>query len=208
MIPPLDPFALQFDSIEIDRTRAPSPAAIDRALAIAAPQDDGQTGAPAPGFYLLDDAQGRFVVDREMGVVSLKNDTLLAREHGAVHGVRLRVIEASGASYDLDIQLRLTGRVPQMVGAEDFGFADAAPAWEPEAAVPAPAPIAPPTPRTPWNRYAAGRDGAGAVSICEDETPYGGLVSADIPALSLSPACLNLDRAPPAPAGARAAWSI
>lgn len=113
MIPPLDPFAQKFDSIEIDRSRAPSPAAIVSAMALAAPPE-------APGFYLLDDAGGRFVVDREMGVVSLADESLLETECGAIHGVRLKVVEPSGASYELPMQLRLTGRVPQMVGAEEF----------------------------------------------------------------------------------------
>ena len=63
-----------------------------------------------PGFYLVDDAGGRFIVDRQWGIVSVANDDVLAREPGAVHGVMLRVIEPSGASYQLPMQLRLTGR--------------------------------------------------------------------------------------------------
>lgn len=113
MIPPLDPFAQKFDSIEIDPARAPSPAAIASAMALAAPPE-------APGFYLLDDAGGRFIVDRDMGVVSLVDETLIKTERGAIHGVRLKVIEQSGATYELDMRLRVTGRVPQMVGAEEF----------------------------------------------------------------------------------------
>lgn len=93
MIQPLDPFAQALDSHDSDLE---------------------------PGFYLLDDASGRFVVDRETGVVSVASDDMLARERGVVHPIRLRVIEASGAKYELDMQLRVTGRVPQMVGAEEF----------------------------------------------------------------------------------------
>lgn len=115
MIPPLDPFSRQFDSIELDPARAHSDA-LEHALAIAAPQPAFEE----PGFYLIDNAQGRFVVDRQWGIVSLAHDDILAREAGAVYGVRLRVIEPSGASYELAMQLRLTGRVPQMVGAEEF----------------------------------------------------------------------------------------
>lgn len=75
-----------------------------------------------PGFYLVDDAGGRFIVDRQWGIVSVANDDVLAREAGSVHSVTLRVIEPSGASYQLPMQLRLTGRVPQMVGAEEFAM--------------------------------------------------------------------------------------
>jgi hypothetical protein len=32
----------------------------------------------------------------------------------------MRVVEPSGATYELDMQLRITGHVPQMVGAEEF----------------------------------------------------------------------------------------
>ena len=116
MTPPLDPFAKRFDSIEIER--APSAAAIESAFAAIAPTaaapEDGQ-----PGFFLLDDANGRFIVDREMGVVMLRDETLLTREHGAVYPARLRVVEPSGASYDLDLKLRPTGRVPQVLGSSE-----------------------------------------------------------------------------------------
>lgn len=113
MIPPLDPFAQTFDSIEVDPARAPPREAIEHAMAQVAPQE-------APGFYLLNDANGRFVVDRDMGVVTLADDSILQSERNSVHPARLRVIEPSGASYELDMQLRITGRVPQMLGADEF----------------------------------------------------------------------------------------
>lgn len=126
MIPPLDPFAQKFDSIDVDPARAPAREAIESAMAGLAPQDELLTASAAapefadPGFYLLEDAGGRFIVDRDMGVVSLADDALLQRERGVVHAIRMRVIEPSGATYELDMQLRVTGRVPQMVGAEEF----------------------------------------------------------------------------------------
>jgi hypothetical protein len=126
MIPPLDPFAQKFDSIDVDPARAPAREAIENAMAQIGPQDALLTASAAapefadPGFYLLDDAGGRFVVDRDIGVVTLADETLLQRERGAVHAIRMRVIEPSGATYELDMQLRITGRVPQMVGAEEF----------------------------------------------------------------------------------------
>jgi len=112
MIPPPDPFAQNFDAV--DTAHAPTRAAIENAMAHVAPREE------APGFYLLNNANGRFVVDREMGVVTLADDTLLQTERNSVHGVRLRVVEPSGTSYELDMQLRITGRVPQMLGAEEF----------------------------------------------------------------------------------------
>lgn len=114
MIPPLDPFAQKFDSIDVDPARAPAREAIESAMAQIAPREE------APGFYLLNDANGRFVVDRDMGVVTLADESILQSERNQVHAVRLRVVEPSGASYDLDMQLRISGRVPQMLGAEEF----------------------------------------------------------------------------------------
>ncbi|MEZ5959320.1 MAG: hypothetical protein R3C30_02685 [Hyphomonadaceae bacterium] len=112
MIPPLDPSAQNFDAV--DPAEAPTRQAIENAMAHVAPREE------KPGFYLLDDANGRFAVDREIGVVTLADETLLQSERNAVHGVRLRVVEPSGATYELDMQLRITGRVPQMLGAEEF----------------------------------------------------------------------------------------
>src|SRR5262249_11741101 len=74
----------------------------------------------APGFYMINDAQGRFVVDRHTGVVSLRDESILDQEFGAMHTARLRVVENSGQAYTIDLSLRLTGRVPQMPGSEDL----------------------------------------------------------------------------------------
>lgn len=103
MIPPLDPFAQKIDSIEINPPRA------------------REANATAePGFYLLDDANGRFIVDREIGVVTLTDEEILRSERNTIHGVKLRVVEPSGATYDLEMKLRISGRVPQMIGADEF----------------------------------------------------------------------------------------
>lgn len=126
MIPPLDPFTQKFDSIDVDPARTPAREAIDNAMSYIAPHDQlltpsaGAPELPQPGFYLLNDANGRFVVDREMGVVTLADESILRSERNSVHAVLLRVVEPSGASYELDMQLRISGRVPQMVGAEEF----------------------------------------------------------------------------------------
>jgi hypothetical protein len=115
---PSDAFCSAFDSIEVDPARAPSRLAIERAMEFCAPAPR----ASEPGFYLLDDAGGRFVIDRDWGLVSLKDAAVLAREPGAVHGARLHVVEPSGASYQLNLKLRLTGLIPQMLGGEENDF--------------------------------------------------------------------------------------
>ena len=192
MIPPLDPFAQKFDSIEIER--APSPAAIESAFAAIAPTaaapEDGQ-----PGFFLLDDANGRFIVDREMGVVMLRDETLLAREHGAVYPARLRVVEPSGASYDLDLKLRLTGRVPQVLGTEDFGLGA-------ETATPK----QPPAPVVAWTEFAAAR-GQQTKPALDARGAYGGLLSVSLPA-TRERIVTALNDTLPAPAPSYAHWSL
>jgi hypothetical protein len=192
MISPLDPFAQSFDSIEIDR--APSSAAIESAFALIAPPtaaapEDGQRG-----FFLLDDAGGRFIVDREMGVVMLRDEALLVREHGAVYPARVRVVEPSGASYDLDLKLRLTGRVPQVLGAEDFGFGSA---------IETPKPLAP---VAPWTDFAAGR-GLQTKPALNPHGAYGALFAVSLPAVR-ERIVIALSETPPAPAPSHALWSL
>jgi len=189
MIMPPDPFAQSFDSIEV--ARAPSPAAIESALHACAAPDDGR-----PGFFLLDDAEGRFVVDREMGVVMLRDDALLARERGAVYSARLRVVEPSGVSYDLDMQLRITGRVPQVVGSEDFSLG---PDTAPNLAA-APRDLA----RVAWTRFAAAL-GAQTPSRLRTDGAYGSLLSAPIPATN-DEIRIAFGETIPAPAPPHASW--
>jgi hypothetical protein len=186
MTTPPDKFAQSFDAIEIDRRRAPSSAAIESALAACAHD--------RPGFYLADDAGGRFVVDREFGVVSLRDEGLLAVERGQVHGVRLRVVESTGDSYLLDLKLRVTGMVPQMVGAEDFSFGEGG-----AIAPPAPPPVA-------WTAFTAVR---GLQSKCALATrgPYGALLGVDLPA-TRERAAIAFGETMPLWAPARAIWSL
>ncbi len=193
MIPPLDPFAQSFDSIEIER--APSPAAIESAFAAVAPTaaapDDGQ-----PGYFLMNDAGGRFTVDREMGIVMLRDETLLTREHGAVYPARLRVIEPSGASYDLDLQLRITGRIPQVVGAEDFALSGGE----------APAPVQIIAPLVAWTSFAPSL-GAQTKPALTTEGAYGALLAPFVPP-SRERIIIALSEPTPGPTPAGAAWSL
>ncbi len=165
-----DPFSASFDSIEIDPTRTPSLSAIEHALAEMAPS------AAAPeletaGFYLVDDAGGRFEIDRDMGIISLRDESLLETERFAIHIVRMRVIERSGANYEMEMKLRLTGRVPQMVGAEDALFD--IPGREA-------APVAPTAePQTHWTRFAAVLGVTTKAAL-----PTGAFVQPEYPAIS------------------------
>jgi len=193
-----DPFSARFDSIEIDPQNAPSLAAIDHALAFAAPRATGPDIANA-GFYLIDDAEGRFEIDREMGVVSLKDEATLERERFAIHAVRVRVIEPSGESYEMELKLRLTGRVPQMVGAEDALF-DLAVRDAPPAA-PIPAPSRP----LHWTKYAAAHARAGKAEIARTRRAF---ITPDLPAATpaLESAALTLGALPPV--GLDGDWSL
>ena len=164
-----DPFSATFDSIEIDPSRTPSLSAIEHALAVMAPS----AAPPAPetaGFYLVDDADGRFVIDRDMGIISLRDEALLGTERLAIHVVRMRVVERSGANYEMEMKLRLTGRVPQMVGAEDALFD--IPKTEA-------APITTPEPQTHWTNYVAALGVTGKSAL-----PTGTFVQPEDPAIS------------------------
>lgn len=205
-----DPFSALFDALEVDVSRAPS--ALDHALAIAAPT----AAAPdvtAPGFYLLDDVGGRFEVDRDFGVISLKDESILAREHGAVYKVRLRVIEHSGSSYDMEMQLRLTGRVPQMVGAEDNAFLiglaagdthqAAPPVATPQTAV-APTPPIETSASMSWTKYAAAYGLPGKADLVRTRRAF---IAAELPSVILGNTTLSLDETLP-DVGLRGPWSL
>lgn len=163
-----------------------------------------------PGFYLVDDAGGRFIVDRQWGIVSVANDDVLAREADSVHSVTLRVIEQSGARYELPMQLRLTGRVPQMVGAEEFamlasmadGLADQI--ANGESAAPAPQVSAQPTPSIAWSQFSAAcaKPGKGALPEQNFATP--------LPNMNprLADAGLSMPEMTLAPTPADADWSL
>lgn len=204
---PHDPFAQSFDSIELDPTRAPSRDAIERAMAYLAPADDLIVSAAAPelatpGFYLIDDCGGRFVIDRDMGVVSLADESVLARDRGAVFPVRLRVIEHSGASYDMDLRLRLTGRVPQVLGAEDLLAAFGGVQHDD-----VPAPVAPPSPAVSWATHAV-TAGPGSVSAVNEAAPFGAVIDSPTPPTAPGPYRLHLFTPLPQPAPKTAIWSL
>lgn len=136
------------------------------------------------GFYLVDDADGRFEIDRDMGIISLRDESLLETERLAIHVVRMRVIERSGANYEMEMKLRLTGRVPQMVGAEDALFD--IPATEA-------APIASPEPRTHWTRFAAALGATGKSAL-----PTGAFVQPEYPAIRATYTHFAVGALPPA----------
>lgn len=188
-----DPFSARFDSIVVKSTNAPSVEAIDSALA----------AVTAGGFELLDNAGGRFAIDPQLGIISVANDAVLARDAGQIHSVRMRVTEPSGARYEMDMALKITGRVPQMIGAEDFGAiatlaADVAPA----------PPVEVTLPPTPFVRYAATQLSGAAAKLGSERAVYGTLLGADLSRSTGARIELRLRDTPPAPARANAAWPL
>lgn len=191
MTSPPDSFAAAFDAIDIDPACAPSSAAIDAAMAMCAPPDE-------PGFYLLDDADGRFVVDREWGLVSLKDEATLASERGAVHAVLLKVVEPSGEVYELALRLRISGLVPQVVGDELPLGDEMAEEGHVEAELPA----------VSWGAF-AGFSGARASALVSSETAPFGFAAAPASLGGVTGACvLELGAPPQRAAPAHAAWVI
>ena len=148
----------------------------------------------APGFYLLDDAGGRFVVDPDFGFASLRDEATLQTERGAVHLARLRVVEPSGEEYVLEMRLKITGRVPQMLGPEEA------------------APQASQTDReteivladAPWESFAGWRGNAGA-RLADEDLAFGVLLSPAFQSLDLNGAALSIE-APPRPSHRAACW--
>lgn len=185
------PFGETFDSIEI--AAAPNRDAIARALAqVAQPQE--------PGFYLVDDGGGRFVVDRALGIISLRDETILARERDQVHAARLCVIEPSGARYELEMKLRLTGAVPKMVGSEEIDFLAGAPAID--APAPKPAPIT-----THWSAYSASST-HGAPAPINEEARFGAAFQRPLPPAAPGPYRLHLFTPLPPHADKTTPWSL
>jgi hypothetical protein len=177
---PSDAFCSAFDSIEVDPARAPTPAAIDAAMALVAPIEQ-------PGFYLLDDADGRFVVDPEFGFISLRDEALLESERGQVHLARLKVVEASGVAYELKLRLRLSGRVPQVVSESD-------------------APAATLLASAPWAHFTGFLGASVGLAIGDEHAPFALLTGQ--PTHANVAACKLSIAAAPAPASAHATWSL
>ncbi|MES1197345.1 MAG: hypothetical protein ABUL55_01855 [Pseudomonadota bacterium] len=200
MIGPLDPFALEFDSITPDPALAPrtlDDPFLHIPLEGAARAERNPSGA---GFYLLDSAEGRFVIDHDTGIISLVNEDILAIERGNVHGARVRVVEPSGVSYELNLKLCLNGRVPQMAGAEDFA--------DLTALTPIPDLEAPPA-AVAFSQFEACRGVALDVAeLGAEDALFGALLDWPMPRLPLGAAALMLDAAPPSPASRFADWSL
>jgi hypothetical protein len=178
-----DSFSERFDSIEVGRAAL----------------------APTAGFFLIDDAGGRFQIDREMGVVSLKDESLLERERFAIHVARVRVVESTGESYEMELKLRLTGVVPEMVGAENalFDIGGAPQPAAPKIATAAPTPT--PAPRS-WIAYAAAYARAGKAELARTRRAF---IAADMPAFAPTHADASLQIcAPLPPVGLQGDWSL
>lgn len=154
-------------------------------------------GLDAPGFYLLDDAGGRFEIDRDWGVISLKDESILDRERGAVHVARIRVIEQSGETYELDLKLRVSGRVPQLVSDDASDEADEE-HDTPQISVP----------RIHWTRYVAVAGLYTPAALPDDGAPYGAMLRVHMPSVAAGFAGLTLIEDLPSPASRNAIWTV
>ena len=215
MISPPDPFALNFDSIPIEPRRCLDPVGGEFSPESPPGPAPAALTSQGPGFYLVDDCNGRFSIDRETGIVSLRHEHLLSIEAGAIHPVHIHVVEKSGARYDLEFRLRMTGRVPQIVGAEEndaLAGLTALPLRDllaPEqkmpqrVAAPEPAPL-------PWVQFSAAGMLLGKRPLYGETAPFGSLFEspAAFPGVFAESGKLRLEMAPPPPASAEAAWAI
>lgn len=202
-----DDFSSRFDSISVENAHLHAGAVTEASLE----NDSG------PGFTLLNDAGGRFAIERETGIITVLHDETLATDAGAVFTVRLRCVEYSGLSYDQDLKLRVTGRVPLIVGDEandalwrlahgPLDIAPVAPVRRVSMALAEPA-IAPAADiaMSAWSEFAAFRAHAARRPLDEPST-FGALIGT-LPSVDVN-ANLALAAAPPAPAPAHANWAI
>ena len=197
MTSPPDPFSAFFDSVELDPSTKPTPETIERAIAFCGPP---QYRAETPGFHLINDAGGRFVVDSLTGVISLRDEAILECERGAIHAARLLVIEQSGERYELDLKLRLSGRVPQLVS-EENALSDTSVAVEHDDK------DVISVPRIHWTRYVAVAGLYTPASLVESDAPYGAMLSVHLPGVAAGFAGLTLVEDLPRPAARKAIWT-
>lgn len=192
-----DSFSQVFDSIAVEpRERDLS------AFDAPAPRDGG-----APGFSLLDDAGGRFAIDRDTGIITLLDGELLTTEANTLHPVHVRVVEPSGSTYELRFKLRMTGLIPQIAGAEEFdALAHLAHAPMPELGPPPsisvidePEGTENPSPSSHWPHLAA---------LDQETAPFGLLTARAAADLDTGAALLALHADPLKPAPNTARWPI
>lgn len=198
MSQPLDPFTLAFGANDPDQGSAANVIPFTQAAR-------STPNKPEPGFKLLDDADGRFVVDRLMGVVSLARATLLETERDTVHEIRLHVIEASGAAYEMTLKLRITGMVPSMVGAEDVDFSGA---QSSQAHMQMLETCETPAPQIGWTSYSAARCEVDKAPLDIEDAPFAAALAPLPTPAAPGPFRLHLFTPLPAVSAPDADWSL
>jgi len=202
-----DDFASRFDSISVERTGA----FVDKPVG-----DDPL----APGYTLLDDAGGRFAIERETGIISVLHDDTLTTDAGRTFAVTLRCVERSGITYAQTFQVRVTGRVPQIAGDsanEALSTLAAGPLWDGAPIMPARRRVAmafgaakPTEParvtRSDWSAFAVFHAHAAREPL-SDHGAFGALVAAHLPSVHVD-AALALGAELPPPAPAHANWTL
>ena len=153
-----------------------------------------------PDFVLIDDAEGRFVVDPHSGLICAASQEVLERDRGGIFCVRLESREGFGARYVMTLQLEMSGLVPAMVKSEDEAVLHVEDAPDAEIANLEHA-IADAAHNLPWRDYAAffAQDNAAptpnADALFGEACDFGLEENYD-----LDDAALALDEAVPAPA--------
>ncbi len=204
-----DDFASRFDSISVENAGA---------FAEKPVGDDPL----APGYTLLDDAGGRFAIERETGIISVLHDDTLLTDAGRTFAVTLRCVERSGITYAQTFQVRVTGRVPQIVGDganEALSTLASGPLWDDAPIVPARRRVAmafggakaeAPEPtrveRSEWATFAVFRAHAARQPL-DNDGAFGALVAAQLPSVNVN-ATLALGAELPAPAPAHMSWAV
>jgi hypothetical protein len=152
-----------------------------------------------PDFVLLDDADGRFVVDPRSGLICVASEDVLERDRGSVHSVRLETREAFGSRFVMTLRLKLTGLVPTMARDDEptVFHAEAAPA----------SPLS--APLLPWRDFAAFKAQDAVFPTPNCDAAFGEAVEAFGAVgweayFELDDAILALNASPPAPANDQA----
>ncbi|GAM97454.1 hypothetical protein U91I_01080 [alpha proteobacterium U9-1i] len=201
-----DDFASRFDSIPVEKAQA----------FVDAPAGDDPLAA---GFTLLDDAGGRFAIERETGIITVPHDETLTADAGRAFDVTLRCVEFSGLTYTQTLRLCVTGRVPQIVGDavnDALSRLASGSLWDDAPIIPARRRVAmafataqqepEALTRSDWSKFAVFHAHPARRPLGDDGV-FGALVGVELPPVHVD-ATLALTAKLPTPAAADASWTL
>lgn len=149
--------------------------------------------AEDPDFVLLNDADGRFVVDPRSGLICVASEAVLERDRGNIYKVRLETREAFGSRYTMTLRLKISGLVPSMARDDEPLVQLAEAASEPE--------VQEPALLMPWRDFAAFHAQDAAFRAPDRNALFGQACSFGLEeSFDLDDALLALDAPLPAPA--------